>query len=139
MIDLLSSTTVNDQLTLSGIQDILDLEGITEVSINRPYEIWFDRGNGWETKELPQLSFEFCMDLAKSLSVYAGLTNPIGIENPVASVILPNGERGQVLVPPATEKNIASITIRKPSTARFTLEDYQSTGRFNSFDNVDIE
>jgi type IV secretion system protein VirB11 len=133
-----ASTTVRDQLTLSGIQDILDLDGLTEVAVNCPHQVWFDRGNGWETQPLPNLSYEFCMDLAKSLAVYAGLTVPIGESNPVASVIFPDGERGQVAIPPATENGIVSITIRKPSTARFTLDDYEKTGRFSNFTDLKI-
>jgi type IV secretion system protein VirB11 len=125
--------TVRNQLLSSGLQAILDLKGLTEVAVNRPFEVWFDRGNGWETQTLPELSFSLCMDIAKSLAVYAGLTIPIGESNPVASVILPDGERGQMAVPPATENNMVSMTFRKPSTARFTLADYQKTGRFADF------
>lgn len=127
------STTTRDFLEMSGIQEILDLDGLTEVAINEPFKIWFDRGNGWESKPLPQLSFNYCMDIAKTLSVYAGLTLPLGDENPVASVILPDGERGQVAVPPATNNGIVSMTFRKPSTARFTLDDYNNTGRFDAY------
>lgn len=137
-MNITTSTTVKDQLSLSGIQDILDLDGLTEVAVNKPYQVWFDRGNGWETQSLPHLSYNFCMDLAKSLAVYAGLTNPIGESNPVASVILPDGERGQVAVPPATEKGVVSMTIRKPSTARFTLDDYEKSGRFSNFTDIKI-
>lgn len=127
------STTVRDQLELSGLQPILDFEGLTEVAINNPFQVWFDRGNGWETQPLPNLSFTLCMELAKSLAVYAGLTVPLDASNPIASVILPDGERGQVAIPPATESNIVSMTIRKPSTARFSLEDYANSGRFDHF------
>ncbi|MGL4666601.1 MAG: P-type DNA transfer ATPase VirB11 [Saezia sp.] len=127
------STTVRDQLVLSGLQPILDLKGLTEVAINHPFQVWFDRGNGWETQPLPNLSFALCMQLAKSLAVFAGLTIPLDASNPIASVILPDGERGQVAVPPATEAGIVSMTFRKPSTARFSLEDYANSGRFDNY------
>lgn len=133
-----NSTTVREFLKMSGLQEILDLDGLTEVAINEPYKVWFDRGNGWESKSLPQLNFNFCMDIAKTLSVYAGLTIPLGEACPLASVILPDGERGQVAVPPATKSGIVSMTFRKPSTARFTLEDYQKTGRFDQFKEMQL-
>jgi len=133
------STTVRDFLKMSGLQEVLDLDGLTEIAVNEPYAVWFDRGNGWETKELPQLSFNFCMDIAKTLSVFAGLSIPLGETNPVVSVILPDGERGQVAVPPATKTGIVSMTFRKPSTARFTLEDYQNTGRFDKYTEMQLK
>lgn len=133
-----SSTTVRDQFVLSGLQPILDLEGLTEIAVNNPYQVWFDRGEGWETQPLPNLSFDLCMDIAKSLAVFAGLTIPIGEDNPVASVILPDGERGQIAVPPATENGIVSMTFRKPSTSRFTLDDYSNTGRFSDYTDMQM-
>ena len=133
------SIVIRDNLKMSGLQDILDLEGLTEVAINEPYKVWFDRGNGWETKAMPELDFNTCMDVAKTLAVYAGLTTPLGVENPKASVILPDGERGQVAVPPATKNGIVSMTFRKPSTERFTLESYQQSGRFDKYTEMKLD
>ena len=132
------STTVRDQLNYTGLQEILDLDGLTEVAVNEPFTAWFDRGKGWESKSLPNLSFDLCSDLAKSLAVFAGLTIPLGELNPVASVILPDGERGQVAAPPATENHVISMTFRKPSLARFTLTDYENTGRFSNFSEMQL-
>lgn len=133
-----SSTTVRDLFQLSGLQAILDLDGLTEVAINCPFQVWYDRGEGWEVKNLPDLTFNLCMDIAKALAVYAGLTILIGVENPMASVILPDGERGQIAVPPATKKNIVSMTFRKPSTARFTLQEYADSGRFSNVSGMNM-
>ncbi|WP_299496371.1 P-type DNA transfer ATPase VirB11 [uncultured Shewanella sp.] len=124
------SITIRSQFMLAGLTPILNLEKLTEVAINEPFKVWFDRGEGWECQDLPKLTFELCMDIARSLAVYAGLTNPLNENNPIASVILPDGERGQIAIPPATENHIVSMTFRKPSKARFTLDDYQNTGRF---------
>ncbi len=134
-----NSTTVRDFLKMSGLQEILDLDGLTEIAINEPFTVWFDRGNSWESKSLPNLSFDLCMDVAKTLAVYAGLTTPLGEAMPLASVILPDGERGQIAVPPATKSNIISMTFRKPSTARFTLDDYQNTGRFDKYTEMQLK
>lgn len=127
--------TIRQQLKISGLQEILDLEGLTEVAVNRPYEALFDRGKGWETKELPELTYKMCEDMAKTMSVFAGISVPLRT-HPIASVILPDGERGQIAVPPATELGIVSMTFRKPSTARFNLDDYESTGRFRKYSAV---
>lgn len=130
------SSTVRHQLKNSGLSEILNLEGLTEVAINEPYKAWFDRGKGWEMIALPDLSFDICMEIARSLSVYASLTHPVSSENPIASVILPDGERGQIATPPATEAGIVSMTFRKPSTSRFTLNDYENSGRFSNPKNM---
>ncbi|AIW17506.1 P-type DNA transfer ATPase VirB11 [Vibrio tubiashii] len=132
------STVVRNQLSISGLQEILDLDGITEVAINEPGGIWFDRGNGWEFKEEPELTLGRCQGLAKSLAVYSRITTPLE-EYPIASVTLPDGERGQIAIHPATEKDIVSMTFRKPSTDRFSLNDYQNSGRFDGFGEMNIE
>lgn len=129
---------VNKYLELTGLSKILEMDNLTEIAINRPYEVWFDRGKGWETETLGELSYNACLSLARALATYAGLTEPLSEINPVASVILPNEERGQLLIPPATEDGIVSMTFRKPSKSRFTLEDYQTSGRFDQFTDMDI-
>lgn len=132
------SYTVREQLRMSGLQDILDLDGLTEVAINEPNLVYFDRGNDWESKELPNLTFDLCFKLAKSLATFTGLSDPIGEKNPLLSVILPDGERGQVALFPATKQGIVSFTFRKPSTSRLTLSDYQNTNRFKDPKSIQI-
>ena len=132
------SSTVRDFLIMSRLQEILDLKGLTELAINEPFMVWFDRGSGWESRSMPYLDFNLCMDLAKTLAVFAGLTIPLGEANPVASVILPDGERGQIAVYPATKSGVVSMTFRKPSTDRFSLDDYQRTGRFDQFKEMQL-
>ncbi|ELB2132102.1 P-type DNA transfer ATPase VirB11 [Vibrio parahaemolyticus] len=127
-----TTITVRGLLKQVGLQALLDLPNLTEVAVNQPQEAWIDRGDGWERHELPELTLQRCMDLAKALCVFAGLTQPLGEQHPLASVILPDGERGQIAVPPATEKGIVSMTFRKPSLARFSLEDYHTSGRFTN-------
>lgn len=128
MID--NTITVRNLLTLTGLQDVLDLEGITEVAVNQPLKIWFDRGDGWEVKDAPNCTYNHCLNLAKALAVFSGLRDPLDFNHPIASVVLPNGERGQILIAPACESDCVSFTFRKPSLQRFTLDDYVRTGRF---------
>lgn len=75
------------------------------------------------------------MTLAKTLTNLSKIKIPLSHDNPIASVVLPGGERGQIIIPPATENNSVVISIRKPSLTRFTIDDYVRTGRF---DNVRI-
>ncbi|MCD9492620.1 P-type DNA transfer ATPase VirB11 [Photobacterium phosphoreum] len=130
MID--GAITVKNLLILTGIQDVLNLDGITEVAVNQPHRIWYEKGNGWEYKDAPQCSYQHCLSLARALAVFSGLRSPLDFNNPIASVTLPDGERGQILIAPACETGTIAITIRKPSIRRFTLEDYEQSGRFNT-------
>jgi type IV secretion system protein VirB11 len=129
MID--NSITVRNLLVATGIQKVLDLDGITEVAVNQPFRIWFDRGNGWEFVDEPLCSYQTCLNLANALSVFSALTIALDFNNPFASVVLPDGERGQLLIPPACEAGCISFTFRKPSLQRFSLADYQDTGRLS--------
>lgn len=131
-----SNVVVKDLMIKCGIQEILDLDGITEVAVNQPNRIFYDRGNGWESKDDSRCSFDLCYKLAKALSVFSNDLNPLSNANPFASVILPDGERGQIMIPPATENECVSFTFRKPSRKRFTLDDYYNTGRLSNFDDV---
>ncbi|UCQ29636.1 P-type DNA transfer ATPase VirB11 (plasmid) [Edwardsiella tarda] len=120
---------------MAGIQEILERDDVTEISINQPGRIWYECREGWSFIDTPDASFKNLMTLAKTLSNFSELAIPLDEGNPVCSVILPGGERGQIIIPPATENGCVVISIRKPSLTRFTLDDYINSGRF---DNVKI-
>ncbi|CNK25607.1 TriJ protein [Yersinia aldovae] len=121
------------KLIQTGIQEVLDFEGITEVAINQPNYIWFDKGNGWEFKNEPRCDLASLEFLATSLSVYSNSGQNLDFNNPITSVILPDGERGQIIMAPATETGCVSFTFRKPSLNRFTLDNYLDSGRLSDF------
>lgn len=127
-----SSSMARALLKQTGLQEILDYEGITEIAINQGNEIWFDRGNGWEVKPAPECNLSNLKALANALTVFSGLKLSFDDRNPIASVILPDGERGQIITAPATEYGTISFTLRKPSLTRFTVDDYQNSGRFSN-------
>ncbi len=133
-----SDATVNLILEKTGLSDILALENLTEVAINKPCEVWFDRGDGWEKKHLPNLDFDTCFKLAKALATFAQIPKRLSELNPIASVILPKGERGQIAIPPVTKSDVISMTFRKPSMTRFSLANYETTGRFSKAKNTSL-
>ena len=49
---------------------------------------------------------------------------------------MPNGQRGQVVIPSACERDTVSIVVRRPSDIRFTLDDYIKSERLNNW--VDV-
>jgi type IV secretion system protein VirB11 len=126
-IDFDKTKPIRTLLKRAGIQEILDLELVTEVAINRPGEIWFEREGIWECSSVSHLDILLCNQLVQSLAIHNhGL---------ISSVILPDGERGQIVLPPASE--YMSLTIRKlASKKRYTLSDYQKSGRLSCYKRI---
>lgn len=115
-----------------GIQEILDTQnGVTDIAINRPFEIWIEKSDGWSKIEAPELNLERLKKFATTFAIYN--SQNISFDNPIVSGVLPNGERGQVVIPPAIENDTVGISIRIPSSVRFTLDEYKHSGRLDNF------
>ncbi|UDJ88592.1 P-type DNA transfer ATPase VirB11 [Erwinia amylovora] len=131
--ELAEDALVRGLLHKTGVYERLMVPGVEEVAINRPYEIWTKFSDrGWVREEMPELILAECKYLINALAVsnFRELT----IMSPIATVELPGGEgyRAQLVIPPACERNTVSMTFRKPSLERFTLEDYVKSGRFDN-------
>jgi type IV secretion system protein VirB11 len=98
------------------------------VAVNRPGEVWTEGHGNWVRHELPSLGFDACMQLARLVANAAG--KAINAEAPVLSAALPDGERVQVVIPPATAPGAVSLTIRKPSLHDKTLTQLYDEGSF---------
>lgn len=102
---------------------------ITEICVNRPGEVFCERGNVWEYHKAPELTQEHLESLATATAKFAN--NDVSENSPILSAILPGGERVQIVLPPACEHGTVSVTIRKPSFDIRTLDDYENQGFFN--------
>lgn len=131
-----SSKTVRSYLASTGIANLMATQGVTEVSINRPHEIWTESVSGWQQHAAPALSLDLCKKLADALAIYNKATPPLSVLAPIKPVRLPDGERGQVMIAPACEPGTVSMTIRIPSTVRFSMDDYVRAGTLAGFDDM---
>ncbi|KQR77242.1 haloacid dehalogenase [Burkholderia sp. Leaf177] len=131
-----SSKTVRSYLASTGIANLMATQGVTEVSINRPHEIWTESVSGWQQHAAPALSLDLCKKLADALAIYNKATPPLSVLAPIKPVRLPDGERGQVMIAPACESGTVSMTIRIPSTVRFSMDDYVRAGTLAGFDDM---
>lgn len=120
---------------LLPIQPFISDASLTEICVNRPREVWTEGSLGWQRYEIPELSFSHCRQLATLIASYNGKS--ISADKPVLSSALPNGERVQVIIPPACEPNTVSITIRKPSMIDKTLDELDSEGAFQEVAHLD--
>lgn len=107
------------------LRDLLDRKDVTELTINRPHEVWAKTFKGWERHEAPALSIAYLHALAVAMVTFNGMQ-----VRPITSVVLPGGERGQIVRPPACIDGTLSMSIRKHAMVVKTLEDLEGEGAF---------
>lgn len=113
---------------LSPLSRFLRDKTLYEVIVNRPGQVVTEGREGWLTHEVPELSYERLMRLARAVASFSNQS--IDETRPILSATLPDDERIQIVIPPATTKETVSMTIRKPSSVSLTLEDLDHGGLF---------
>ncbi|MGR9263622.1 P-type DNA transfer ATPase VirB11 [Rhizobium leguminosarum] len=99
-----------------------------EIIINWPTQVITEGTAGWQSHDLPELSFDKLMRLARAVASFSN--QAIDETRPILSATLPGDERIQIVIPPATTKGTVSITIRKPSLVSLSLNDLDQGGLF---------
>ncbi len=113
---------------IAPLRHLFDGE-VTEVCVNRPCEAWTEGHDGWRRYRIDGLDYEDLRQLAKLIAT--STHQKIDETTPLCSAALPTGERVQVVIPPATTAGCVSLTIRKPSALRLSLDDYEKGGSFD--------
>lgn len=124
-----NSTVLRGLLQEAGIQQFLDNDNLTEIVINRPREIWTESSEGWQKHEMPDLDFGTLKKMVNVFAIYNNLE--ISEANPICSGVMPDGQRGQAVIPSACERGTVSFVVRRPSNTRFKLGDYIKTDRLS--------
>ncbi|AFK64630.1 Type II/IV secretion system protein (plasmid) [Advenella kashmirensis WT001] len=124
----ISARNILDRL---GISEYLNRPGVTDVMINRPGEVFIDKPDGVSCEHNPHLDYKSLWELANVLTIFN--QKHISLAQPMHSVMLPDGERGHILIPPACEEHTVVYGFRKPSKDRFSLGDYIDSGRLAGF------
>jgi type IV secretion system protein VirB11 len=122
---------------LLPLKQILERDGVNEVSINRPFEVWIECKGDMIREELPTFDIEHLKSLGRLVA--QATEQRLSEEEPLLSATLPNGYRIQIVFPPACEQGSVVISIRKPSSLQWTLEDYDKMGMFDSASVGEIE
>lgn len=117
-------TALREALHLLG--SFMDDPSITEVCINRPGEVFTESKFGWERHDVPAASLAWCKKLAQLTATFSA--QKINEKEPILSGTLPDGERIQVVIPPAVEHGTVSVTIRKPSFTAKTRDEFERDG-----------
>lgn len=113
---------------LAPLQRCLEPDDVTELVVNRPGELAIERAGGWEWRDAPDLTETWLATLAKAAAAFT--TQDVTDEAPICSTVLPQGERCQIVLPPAAER--LSLTLRKPSAATFDLDAFARGGLFDA-------
>ena len=113
---------------LTGLRPLLDDPSLTELCINRPHEAFLETASGWERRELPFASYDWCAQVARLIA--ASTHQRVSPESPLLSASLPTGERVQIVLPPATSTGSVAITIRRPSDRVLSLDALAASGLF---------
>src|SRR5690242_5819681 len=111
---------------LGPLKALLDKDGVSEISINRPGEAWVEIRGDMHHEPLPDMNLEHLRSLAK---LVAQSTNQmVSEEMPLLSATLPGGYRIQVVYPPAVENGTIAFSIRKQTVMELDLDQYEALG-----------
>ena len=105
-------------------------EGVSEISINRPFEVWIEKKGEMRSERMPELDMEHLKSLSRLVA--QSTEQVISEEKPLLSATLPNGYRIQIILPPACEPDTIAISIRKPGIFTLTLDDFEKMGAFTN-------
>lgn len=103
-------------------QPFLDQDGVTEIAINRPGEVWYEKFGVWHKHNNEDINNK----ILKSFAIALASFNETAIDDlrPILSGTLETGERIQIVIYPALEKDTISVTLRKPSKSIFSHKFY---------------
>lgn len=101
---------------------------LTDIVINKPGEMFIERGKGWERLEVEEIDFAWCASLVSLIGNRE--SQALTEEWPMLGGQLPGGLRVHAVAPPAVEAGTISFSIRRPCDKPFTLNQIIDGGAF---------
>ncbi|QKX02900.1 P-type DNA transfer ATPase VirB11 [Wolbachia endosymbiont of Litomosoides sigmodontis] len=114
---------------LEPLQGIFQEEGVNEISINKPKEVWIESCGKTRCEKLEIFDLNHLKSLSRLIA--QATEQKLSEEAPLLSATLPNGYRIQIVFPPACESDKVVMSIRKPSGLQLALDDYEKMGAFS--------
>lgn len=121
-------TSISVRKFLEPISEFLKKDGITELCINKPNEIFYEERGIWKQENI-SFTYDQIFNLGQAVAKYRN--NVFDELHPILSATLPDGERSQFVMPPVTNEECISVTIRRPSFDVKTFDFYEKQGFFN--------
>lgn len=122
---------------LEPFKDVFNEDGVAEISVNVPGEIWVEKRGDMRREIIPSLDIEHLKSLGRLVA--QSTEQIVSEERPLLSATLPNGYRIQVVFPPACEAGSVCMSIRKGATELFTFETYEKFGAFSQTATEEME
>jgi type IV secretion system protein VirB11 len=113
---------------LKPLAPFLKMNGVTEICINNPQEIFVEINSQFTKHEIPEFELGFLESLAELVAEYN--QQEISPEKPLLSASLPTGERTQFVMSPACEKDKLICSIRRHDVKDMSLVDYSNAHAF---------
>lgn len=107
------------------LEPLLNLPGVTDVLVNGPNSVWFDRGQGLERAAVQIADEEAVRRLAQRLAAMAG--RRLDDASPYVDARLADGTRLHAVIPPVAQGGTC-ISLRVPSRRVFTMADLVDLG-----------
>lgn len=128
-----TTRTVFLSRALEPIRRWLSDDTVVEICANRPGEVWIEVAGGTEMERhaVPELSRAALRHLMERIAAFSGQS--VNEEHPLLSAALPDGERFQGVLPPATT-NGGAFAIRKQVVKDLRLQEYRKRGSFEAID-----
>jgi len=117
------------QELLTPFRDLMQDERVTEICVNRPGEIWYEKASRWCVQSGPAVLTESMLSLATAVATFSN--QRVDESTPLLSAAMPDGSRIQFALPPAVEPDRLSFTMRKPARTIRTLDEFEAQGLFN--------
>ena len=99
----------NSLRRLDVIEPLMEDPSVTEIMVNGPYKIFFERGGKLYRSDLAfrdEESLKTCISC-----FFANQNRPLNEANPIADLRLPDGSRANAVLPPISRET--TVTIRK--------------------------
>ncbi|MBA3535556.1 MAG: P-type DNA transfer ATPase VirB11 [Tatlockia sp.] len=116
------------QTYLKPLDSFLARKEVSEICINKPGELWLEEKGQFTRHEVVELTEKRLRFLAHLIAEYNHKN--LSELKPLLSATLPNGERCQLVLPPACERGQFICAIRKPTVADLSLMDWETRGAF---------
>ncbi|HWU33497.1 MAG TPA: TadA family conjugal transfer-associated ATPase [Marmoricola sp.] len=107
------------------LEDLLQLDGVTDVLVNGSDQVWFDRGRGLERHELSFPDDAAVRKLAQRLAASVGRRLDDAV--PYADLRLADGTRFHAVLAPLSRPG-TTISLRVPQKRAMTMDELRASG-----------
>jgi pilus assembly protein CpaF len=114
-----------DVVGAGPLDPLLRLPGVTDVLVNGPHEVWFDRGDGLERTDVTFPDDAAVRRLAQRLAATGG--RRLDDATPHVDVRLPDGTRCHAVLAPVSRPGTV-VSLRVPRQRVFTLAELVAAG-----------